>query len=126
MRLRVVNLLRIRSLYVSELQRVLGIPQPDVSRQLTILRTANLVRAQRRGARVRYSLSRAPLLNYPLREFLNEVAPSSPELQRDLQKLADIVGDVGPRSEELSSQSDPKRHGIRRAVHNSGNSSYEN
>jgi DNA-binding transcriptional ArsR family regulator len=105
-RLRLVNLLRVRSLYVGDLQEVLGLSQPDVSHQLTILRAANLVRTRQQGSRVRYSLSRAPFLNYPLRKFLSEIVPFSPELQRDLGRLAELKGDSKLKSEELSSLSD--------------------
>jgi len=89
-RLRIVNLLDAQSLYVSDLQRVLGFPQHVVSRHLAILRAANLVRAKRHGARVCYSLSRAPFLNYPLRRFLSEIVPHFPELQADLQRVQEL------------------------------------
>jgi len=105
-RLRLVNLLLVRSLYVGDLQEVLRLSQPDVSHQLTILRAANLVRTRQQGARVRYSLSRAPFLNYPLRKFLSEIVPFSPELQRDLGRLAELKGDSKLKSEESSSLSD--------------------
>jgi ArsR family transcriptional regulator len=105
-RLRLVNLLHAQSLCVGDLQEVLGLSQPLVSRQLAILRAANLVRTQRQGTRVRYSLSRAPFLNYPLRKFLSEMAPFFPELQADVQKLAELKGDSMLKSEGSSSPSD--------------------
>ena len=105
-RLRVVNLLHAQSLCVRDLQRVLGLSQPLVSRHLAILRAANLVRTQRQGARVCYSLSRAPFLNYPLSKFLSEVVPFFPELQADVQKLAELEGDRMLESEGPSSFSD--------------------
>jgi ArsR family transcriptional regulator len=92
-RLRLINLLHAQSLCVGDLQKVLGLSQPLVSRHLAILRGANLVRAQRRGPRVCYSLSRAPFLNYPLRKFLSEIVPFFPELQADVRKLAELKGD---------------------------------
>lgn len=57
-RLRVVNLLRLQSLSVGDLQVLLGLSQPTVSHQLAILRAAELVRAERQGTRVFYSLAR--------------------------------------------------------------------
>lgn len=108
-RLRIVNLLRVRSLYVGDLQEVLGLSQPVVSSQLAILRAANLVRTRRQGARVRYSLSRAPVLNYPLRKFLSEIVPIFPELQTDVRRLAEIKGDSVQKSEESSSISESGR-----------------
>jgi ArsR family transcriptional regulator len=105
-RLRLVNLLHAQSLCVGDLQEVLGLSQPRVSSHLAILRAANLVRTQRRGARVCYSLSRAPFLNYPLCKFLSEIVPFLPELQADVQKLAELKGDSMLKSEGLSSFSD--------------------
>ena len=92
-RLRVVNLLHARTLCVGDLQELLGLPQPIVSQQLAILRSAKLVRTQRRGPRVFYSLCRSPILNYPLGNFLSEVSPLFPELSADSQKLEDFKGD---------------------------------
>jgi ArsR family transcriptional regulator len=91
-RLRIVNLLDAQSLCVRDLQEVLGFSQPLVSRNLAILRAANLVRTQRQGASVCYSLSRAPFLNYPLRKFLSEIVPFFPELQADAQNLQELKG----------------------------------
>ena len=85
-----------------DLQEVLGLSQPLVSRHLAILRAANLVRTQRQGTRVCYSLSRAPFLNYPLRKFLSEIVPFFPELQADVQKLAELKGDSMLKSEGSS------------------------
>jgi len=91
-RLRLVNLLHAQSLCVGDLQEVLGLSQSLVSHQLAILRAANLVRTQRQGARVGYSLSRAPFLNYPLGKFLSELVPFFPELEADSQKLGELKG----------------------------------
>jgi DNA-binding transcriptional ArsR family regulator len=104
-RLRLVNLLHAQSLCVGDLQEVLGLSQSLVSRQLAILRGANLVCTQRQGPRVCYSLSRAPFLNYPLRKFLSEIVPFFPELQADVQKLAELKGDGMLKSEGSASPS---------------------
>jgi ArsR family transcriptional regulator len=105
-RLRLINLLHAQSLCVGDLQELLGLSQPLVSRQLAVLRGANLVRTHRQGPRVYYSLSRAPFLNYPLRKFLSEIVPFFPELQADVQKLAELKGDGTLKSEGSSSPSD--------------------
>jgi ArsR family transcriptional regulator len=107
-RLRIVHLLHAQSLCVRDLQEVLGLSQPLVSRHLAILRAANLVRTQRQGARVCYSLSRAPFLNYPLRKFLSEIVPFFPELQADVQKLAELKGDSMPKNEAEDSDLLPR------------------
>ena len=102
-RLRLINVLRTQSLCVLDLQAVLGLPQPTVSQQLAVLRAAKLVRAERQGHRICYSLARAPFLNYPLGRFLSEVAPFFPELAADEQKLIDFNDDsvsCSPADEE--------------------------
>jgi len=108
-RLRMVNLLDAQSLCVGDLQEVLGLSQPRVSRHLAILRAANLVRTRRQGTRVCYSLSRAPFLSYPLRKFLSEIIPFFPELQADVKRLAELKGDSALKVEESSSLLDSGR-----------------
>ena len=58
-RLRILNLLRCRSLCVCDLQAVLGVPQSTVSRHLAALRHASLVADRRAGNRVLYALAPA-------------------------------------------------------------------
>ncbi len=108
-RLRMVNLLDAQDLCVRDLQKVLSLSQPLVSRHLAILRAANLVRTQRQGARVCYSLSRAPFLNYPLRKFLSEIVPFFPELQADVQNLQELKGNGMLKAEGSSRFSDSNR-----------------
>jgi len=98
-RLRVVNLLYAESLCVGDLQKVLGLSQSLVSHHLATLRAANLVRSQRQGPRVCYSLSRAPFLNYPLGRFLSEIGPFFPELEADARNLAGLKGDSTLKSD---------------------------
>jgi ArsR family transcriptional regulator len=57
-RLRILNLLRMGSICVCDLQATLGLPQPTVSRHLAVLRHAGLVEDSRDGTRVMYSLAR--------------------------------------------------------------------
>jgi len=88
-RLRILNLLRQGTICVCDLQVVLRLPQPTVSRHLAALRHAGLVRDFREGPRVLYSL--VPATSGPLKsfqQFLAEVCPSEPLLQKDLQALA--------------------------------------
>lgn len=57
-RLRILNCLAAAPLFVSDLQEVLGLPQPTVSRHLTVLRQAEVVRDTAVGHFVLYRLHR--------------------------------------------------------------------
>jgi ArsR family transcriptional regulator, arsenate/arsenite/antimonite-responsive transcriptional repressor len=56
-RLRILNLLSRGSVCVCDMQSVLGIPQPTISRHLGVLRHAGLVKDDRQGTRMVYSLT---------------------------------------------------------------------
>ena len=51
-RLRILNLLGQGSVCVCDMQSVLGIPQPTISRHLAVLRHAGLVKDDRQGTRM--------------------------------------------------------------------------
>lgn len=57
-RLRIVNCLSAAPLFVSELQAILGVPQPTVSRHLRVLRDVGLVRDTPIAQYVLYRLRR--------------------------------------------------------------------
>lgn len=59
-RLRIVNCLRAAPLFVSDLQALLDIPQPTVSRHLKVLREQGVVRDTPIGQFVLYRLRRVP------------------------------------------------------------------
>ncbi|HEU4588553.1 MAG TPA: metalloregulator ArsR/SmtB family transcription factor [Gemmatimonadales bacterium] len=59
-RLRIVNCLAAAPLFVSDLQVVLGLPQPTVSRHLQVLRREGLVRDTQVAQFVLYRLRRDP------------------------------------------------------------------
>ena len=87
-RLRILNLLRQGSLCVSELQRVLGIPQSTVSRHLATLRHTGLAVETRVGTRVLYSLPRtgAPPLEV-FHELMARLCSCEETLQEDSARL---------------------------------------
>lgn len=79
-RLRIVNCLTAAPLFVSELQAILGIPQPTVSRHLRVLRDVGLVRDTPVAQYVLYRLRRPA---EPLGRVLGSVLDSAqqePEL----------------------------------------------
>ncbi len=57
-RLRILNCLNATPLFVSDLQAILNLPQPTVSRHLTVLRRAKLVRDTPIGQHVLYRVRR--------------------------------------------------------------------
>ena len=59
-RLRILNCLAAAPLFVSDLQAVLGLPQPTVSRHLQVLRRADVVRDTPIAQFVLYRLRRDP------------------------------------------------------------------
>jgi len=87
-RLRILNLLRRGSICVCDLQAVLDLPQPTVSRHLAALRHAGLVLDFREGPRVLYSLAPATTVQTrAFHEFLRKVCPEEPQLQEDFRAL---------------------------------------
>jgi ArsR family transcriptional regulator len=91
-RLRILNLLRMGSICVCDLQAILEIPQPTISRHLAALRHAGLVQDVRNGTRVIYSLAppATPQLE-ALYQFLEKACPPEEPLQSDLRSLERAV-----------------------------------
>ncbi len=74
-RLRILNCLTAAPLFVSDLQAILGLPQPTVSRHLTVLRKAGLVRD-------------TPIAQFVLYRVRREGGPQG----RLLQAILDAIG----------------------------------
>jgi ArsR family transcriptional regulator len=88
-RLRIVNILSHRDLCVCDLQTVLGLSQPFISRHLAHLRRAGLVHDRREGARVCYSLALGDELGRALSSLLCVAGRNSLTFQSDLQTLSE-------------------------------------
>lgn len=87
-RLRILSLLRPGELCVCDLVRVIGAPQPTVSRHLAYLRKAGLVSARREGLWMYYTLAPATAaLHRKLLECLACCFGDVPELARDAAAL---------------------------------------
>jgi ArsR family transcriptional regulator len=84
-RLRIVNLLLDSAGCVCELEPALGLPQPLLSRHLAYLRYAGLVRAERDGMRVNYSLALDGELGPELRRLIRKACTGGVFL-KDLAK----------------------------------------
>jgi ArsR family transcriptional regulator len=91
-RLRLLNLLRTGSICVCDLQKVLEIPQPTISRHLAALRHAGVVQYVRNGTRVIYSLTPAstPQLE-ALYRLLDKCCPYDEVMQSDLARLKEAL-----------------------------------
>jgi len=84
-RLRIVNLLLTAPGCVCELQAVLDLPQPLMSRHLSHLRNAELVDDEREGMRVRYRLRCESQTTRELRRFLAETLARDERLRREAE-----------------------------------------
>jgi ArsR family transcriptional regulator len=87
-RLRILNLLKAGELCVCDLVRVIGAPQPKVSRHLAYLRKAGLVKSRKAGLWMYYEL--APARNPFHRKLMECLAccfTDVPELAADVKVL---------------------------------------
>jgi ArsR family transcriptional regulator len=92
-RLRIVALLAHRELCVCHIQETLGLSQPNVSRQLGVLRAAGVVAARREGSWVYYrvAIQQDPDRGRQLRALIRGYAKRD-VLRRDVEKLLRIRG----------------------------------
>ena len=88
-RLRIINILAHCDLCVCDMQRVLGLSQPFISRHLAYLRRVGLVKGRREGARVCYTLALDHAFGYALRSLVRIAAQDSLTFQSDLQMLSE-------------------------------------
>ena len=92
-RLRIIALLSQGELCVCHLQEALELPQPNVSRQLGILRAAGLVEDRREGSWVYYRLLRQenPDCERQVRGLVQGFAKDG-VLRRDVERLLKVRG----------------------------------
>jgi len=89
-RLRILNLLAPGELCVCDLVRLLGGPQPKISRHLAYLRKAGLVTARKDGLWIHYSLAPAnSRFHQKLLECLSCCFTDVPELAKDAKRRAE-------------------------------------
>ncbi len=99
-RLRLLNLLRFGNICVCDLQSVLEVPQPSISRHLATLRAAGLVTASRTGTRVVYSLAAARNVETAgLFRLLDSCCPSDEVMKQDFERLKSAVREGSCRLE---------------------------
>jgi len=92
-RMRILLLLRQRELCVCQLMGVLGISQPLVSRHLSVLKDAGIVRARREGKLMIYFFSESALSGGKagLLKIVSETLEDDPVAVRDLERLAECT-----------------------------------
>jgi DNA-binding transcriptional ArsR family regulator/ubiquinone/menaquinone biosynthesis C-methylase UbiE len=100
-RLRLARLLAREEMSVQELCEVLDLPQPKVSRHLSVLRAAGLVRDQREGSRVYYSLAPLDDASRLIADYLKAVAEQD---HPDLERMAAILRKRARLSQDFSQQ----------------------
>jgi ArsR family transcriptional regulator len=86
-RLRILNILLQQEVCVCDMQSVLGLPQPLLSRHLAYLRNAGIVRDRREGSRVWYSLTLDDEVGRAVREFLQRALPLFETFQADSTRM---------------------------------------
>lgn len=92
-RLRILNLLvSVGELCVCDMQRILKFSQPKVSRHLTYLKNAGLVKDERKGMWVLYSLTNIEEETHRrLLKELKDVFNLNPDLRNDLALLKEAI-----------------------------------
>jgi ArsR family transcriptional regulator len=86
-RLRIMNLLLRSPFCVCEMERVLGLPQPLLSRHLAYLRNTGLVESNRDGMRVNYNLNKKHRLLRRMRPFLLEALSGDTVGRADIREI---------------------------------------
>ena len=91
-RLRILNLLLHGELCVCDIQHVLDVTQPNVSRHLAYLKNASLVRDRRDGFRIFYRLA-DPLdgVKQRLYRFLREICAEDDQFNADRNHLRSVI-----------------------------------
>ncbi len=93
-RLRLLNLLRLGSICVCDLQATLQIPQPSVSRHLAALGHAGLVSDVRKGMRIVYSLIPAETTEVDaLHDLLDRCCPGNAQMRADIVRFHKAVAE---------------------------------
>jgi ArsR family transcriptional regulator len=96
-RLRILNLLRSGELCVCDLVRVIGAPQPTISRHLKYLRSARLVTARKEGLWMHYQLAEPKDdFHRKLIECLGCCFVDVPELAKDAKALGRACEEMQP------------------------------
>ena len=92
-RARILKMLEGRELCVCQIMAVIGLKQSSVSKHLSVLRNAGLVKGRRNGTWIYYSISRERYNDFDqaqlglLRNWLND----DPSIEKDRIKLEEVL-----------------------------------
>lgn len=86
-RRKILAYLSATDLTAGEIAERFNISKPSISKHLSILENAGLIKSERRGQFIHYSLVRDNLLN-TLNGYIQEVCPVSRPLKRESSRLA--------------------------------------
>lgn len=91
-RLRILGMLKGKTLCVCEIAEVLGLAQSTVSRHLKVLEDCGLVDRRKDGLWVEYSLSSPPEDSVPAKvlRLVQELLEDVPVVQRDLRRATEV------------------------------------
>ncbi|MGC8759650.1 MAG: metalloregulator ArsR/SmtB family transcription factor [Bryobacteraceae bacterium] len=101
-RLRILNLLLEAPLCVCEMESLLDLPQPLLSRHLAYLRSAGLAMDRRIGTRVQYAIPEGNPVIDRLRECLRGLLQSEEVYRRDRERLHEWRGGCCGAGERVS------------------------
>ena len=90
-RRKILAYLSASDLAAGEIAERFNISKPSISKHLSILENAGLIKSERRGQFIHYSLVRDNLVN-TLSGYLQEVCPVSRPLKRESARLAKTKG----------------------------------
>lgn len=92
-RLEIVHLLRDQELSVSEIQKMLGLPQANLSQHLMVLRDIEVVNARRNGKQIHYSLAHKNFIKASdlIRQILIEKHKDDPDADEFARKMSELV-----------------------------------
>ena len=113
-RLRLLRLLYNEELNVDEICRVLGLPQPRISRHLGVMRKAGLVTDHRQGTRVYYTLADLPDALEPFAVYIRQLGESD---HPDLRRLEDVVRERTAKARQFADRKAAQWDDIGKVLH---------
>jgi ArsR family transcriptional regulator len=122
-RLRIIGILLFREACVCDMQAILRLPQPLLSRHLAYLRSAGLIRDRRVGTRIYCSLALKGDIGKALREFLESIMPHFGPFQEDTSRMKAHMERSDWMRRDISGSAQSENKGLGKEVNNGDQSS---